>query len=225
MFLYQSKDKGVPISSYFAVDALLSEVFAKNPMHPTHHFRIHMWNYHDDKKALESAARCGQAAPGIAHMWHMPGHTYSSLKRWADASWQQEASSRVDHAHMIRDRVLPDQIHNYSHNQEWLVRNLISEGRMQAALDLSKNLCELPRHPKFNTATKGSSKLGRERLLQVLEGFELWDDAIALSQSMYLAVSDELVEDTKRVRLLGLAHAHRGEQAAREPLTRGLREA
>ncbi len=211
VFLYQSKDKGVPISSYFAVDALLSEIFAQNPMHPTHHFRIHMWNYHDDKKALTSAARCGQAAPGIAHMWHMPGHTYSSLKRWADASWQQEASSRVDHAHMIRDRVLPDQIHNYSHNQEWLVRNLISEGRMHAAVDLSKNLSELPRHPKFNTATKGSSKLGRERLLQVLENFELWDDAISLSSTMYLAASDEPAEETKRLRLLGLAHSQRGE--------------
>ena len=213
VFLYQSKDKGVPITSYFAVDALLSEVFAQNPMHPTHHFRIHMWNNHDDKKALESAARCGQAAPGIAHMWHMPGHTYSSLKRWADASWQQEASGRVDHAHMIRDRVLPDQIHNYAHNQEWLVRNLIAEGRMQAALDLSKNLLELPRHPKFNTATKGSSKLGRERLLQVLEGFELWDETIALSSTMYFGASDEPAEETKRVRLLGLAHSQRGELA------------
>jgi peroxiredoxin len=211
VFLYQSKDKGVPISSYFAVDALLSEIFDKNPMHPSHHFRIHLWNNHDDKKALESAARCGQAAPGIAHMWHMPGHTYSSLKRWADATWQQEASSRVDHAHMIRDRVLPDQIHNYAHNQEWLIRNLIFEGRIYAALDLAKNLCELPRHPKFNTLTKGSAKFGRERLLQVLDSFELWDETVSLAQSMYLPASDDPLEEVKRLRLLGRAYFHRGE--------------
>ena len=45
----------------------------------------------------------------------------------------------------------------------------------------------------------------------MLEGFELWDDALALSQTMYLAASDEPADETKRVRLLGLAHSHRGE--------------
>ena len=142
VFLYQSKSN-VPISSQFAVDALLGEVFQKQPMHPTHHYRIHLWDHLKSEKALESSARCGQAAPRIAHMWHMPGHTYSELKRWQDAAWQQEASGRADHAHMMHDRVLPDQIHNYSHNQEWLVRNLIHLGRHKSALDLSKNLLEL----------------------------------------------------------------------------------
>ena len=54
--------------------------------------------------AVKSAALCGPASPGIAHMWHMPGHIYSKLKRYNDAAWQQEASARVDHAHMIRTR-------------------------------------------------------------------------------------------------------------------------
>ena len=45
-------------------------------------------------------------------MWHMPGHILSRLKRYHDAAWQQEASARVDHAHMMRDRVMPDRIHN-----------------------------------------------------------------------------------------------------------------
>ena len=56
-------------------------------------------------------ALCGQSAPGIAHMWHMPGHIFSDLHRYADAAWQQEASARVDHAYMIRDGVLPDEIY------------------------------------------------------------------------------------------------------------------
>lgn len=210
VFLWQSKSS-VPITSQFAVDALLGEVFARQPMHPAHHYRIHLWDHIKAERALESAARCGQAAPRIAHMWHMPGHTYSDLKRWPEAVWQQEASGRADHAHMMRDRVLPDQIHNYAHNQEWLVRNLIYLGRHKAALDIAKNLLELPRHPKFNSLTKGSSKYGRDRLMQVLEGFELWDEVVALSSTMFLEPTDMPAEQTKRLRLLGVAHYHRGE--------------
>ena len=58
-------------------------------------------------------------------MWHMPGHIFSDLHRYADAAWQQEASARTDHAYMIRDGVLPDQIYNYAHNNEWLIRDLV----------------------------------------------------------------------------------------------------
>jgi peroxiredoxin/predicted negative regulator of RcsB-dependent stress response len=112
---------------------------------------------------------------------------------------------------MMRDRVLPDQIHNYAHNQEWLVRNLIHLGRHKSAMDLAKNLLEMPRHPRFNTSSKGSSKLGRERLTQVLESFELWDDVVALSSTMYLEPTDVTAEQTRRLRLLGVAHYHRGE--------------
>ncbi len=43
-------------------------------------------------------------------MWHMPGHIYSKLKRYDDAAWQQEASARVDHAHMIRYQIIPESI-------------------------------------------------------------------------------------------------------------------
>ena len=118
------EEEAMPISSHQAVDALLDQVFAANPMHPAHHYRIHLWDEEKAARALVAASLCGQTAPGIAHMWHMPGHIYSKLHRYADAAWQQEASARVDHAHMMRDRVLPDQIHNYAHNNEWLIRNL-----------------------------------------------------------------------------------------------------
>ena len=139
------------ISSYTAAHALAREVLAVKPMHPVHHALIHLWNNEADRRALDAASKCGQGSPGIAHMWHMPGHTYSALHRYADAAWQQEASARVDHAYMIRNRVLPDQIHNYAHNNEWLVKNLSYLGRVREAIDLAKNLIELPRHPKYNT--------------------------------------------------------------------------
>ena len=108
----------------------------------------------------------------------MPGHTYSALHRYADAAWQQEASARVDHAHMIRYAVMPDEIHNYSHNNGWLVEDLAYIGRVHEAIALAQNLIELPRIPRgkagVNTANQewnkdGSSWAeGRRRLAWVL---------------------------------------------------------
>ena len=197
----------IPISSHQAVDALLDQVFAAQAMHPAHHYRIHLWDDEKPERALLSASLCGQAAPSVAHMWHMPGHTYSKLHRYADAAWQQEASARVDHAQMMRDRVLPDQIHNYAHNSEWLIRNLAFLGRIRDAIELAKNMIEMPRL-SATPPDKGkfSSDYGYERLIDVLTQFECWQEIIALSDTPYLpAVGDNLEEQLKRARLLGVA--------------------
>ncbi len=215
--LWQSDQRGLAINSHQAFDSLLGDVFRVQPMHPAHHYRIHLWDYEEPEQALASAARCGQAAPRIAHMWHMPGHTYSRLKRYADAARQQEASARADHAFMMRDRVLPDQIHNYAHNNEWLVRNLIYLGRVSDALALAKNMVELPRHPKYNAfqmKDPSSYKYGRERLFEVLETFDLWNELVELAETMYLEPTDLAPEQIKRLRLLGVAHYHRGNSQA-----------
>ena len=217
--LWKNRDAGLPIQSYLAVDALLQQVLAAEPLHPCHHYVIHLWDYEKAERALESAAKCGAGAPAIAHMWHMPGHIYSRLKRYSDAVWQQEASARVDHAHMMREGLLPDQIHNFAHNNEWLIRNLIHIGRASAAIDLAKNMIELPRHPKYNTLKKGSANYGRERLFQVLSEFELWDELIALAATPYLEPTDDEGEQVKRLRHLGRAHFRSGHtEAGREPL-------
>ncbi|HUG89212.1 MAG TPA: redoxin domain-containing protein, partial [Planctomycetaceae bacterium] len=211
--LWQNRDSGVPIASYLAVEALLKDVLEAEPLHPCHHYLIHLWDSEKPERALESAARCGPAAPAIAHMWHMPGHIYSRLKRYSDAAWQQEASARVDHAHMMRDRVLPDQIHNFAHNNEWLIRNLIHVGRARDAVELAKNMIELPRHPKYNTLKKGSAQFGRERLLQALAAFELWDELLALADTSYLEPTDDEGEQVKRLRHVGRALFRKGDDA------------
>lgn len=203
--LWKQKDAGVPLNSYAALDALLGEIFNKEPLHPANHYRIHLWDGTKAERAMDAASRCGQSAPGIAHMWHMSGHTYSNLKRYADAAWQQEAAGRTDHAFMIRDRVLPDQIHNYAHNQEWLIRDLMACGRSRDGLALAKNLIEIPRHPKFNTIKGGTASYGRQRLPEVLERYELWEDAIALCDAGYLEPGDDEKDQIARLRLLGSA--------------------
>ncbi len=211
-------DEGLPLTSYLAVDALLGEVFSAEPMHPAHHYRIHLWDSERAEKAVPSAARSGQAAPHIAHMWHMGGHIFSDLERYSDAVWQQEASGRVDHAYMMQDVILPDQIHNYAHNQEWMIRNLDHIGRARDAVRLAKNLIELPRHPKYNPGkSRGSSHLGKSRLFDALEDFELWAELSSLAQSAYLDPPADRAERAEQARWLGLAAFRQNDLAAGEP--------
>lgn len=214
--LWVSRSKGLPITSYFAVDALLRDVLDKNPMHPCHHYIIHLWDKEKPERALDSSAKCGQSAPAIAHMWHMPGHIYSGLHRYPDAVYQQEASARVDYAHMMRTGVLPDQIHNFAHNNEWLIRNLIHVGNERAAREMALNMLELPRHPKWNKLEKSdcSSGFGRSRLLETLAQFEDWDALLKLADSPYLddvGASEE--QKVKRLQYLGLAAFNTGDFA------------
>ncbi len=208
-----------------ATDRVIQQVLDVEPMHPVHHYRIHLWDYIDPKKALDSAAKCGPSAPAIAHMWHMPGHIYSRLHRYADAAWQQEASARVDHAHMMRDRVMPDQIHNFAHNNEWFIRNMVFIGRWKDALDLAMNMTELPRHPAYNTFEKrGSASYGRQRLWQVLRSYELWPQLIALAGQPYLEPTDMPRLQIERLRYLGQAHALVGNTAGAERQLEVLRD-
>ena len=217
---YNNKNASIPVS-YLASNALMEQVLAVEPLHPVHHYRIHLWDREKPEKALDSAAQCGQASPAIAHMWHMPGHIYSRLKRYGDAAWQQEASARVDHAQMIRDRLLPDQIHNFAHNNEWFIRNLIHVGRARESIDLSKNMISLPRHPKYNTLSRsGSTRYGRMRLFQTLSQFELWDRTIELCNSPILEPTEIAKDQIERLRRLGRAYYARGD-AGRGDLENG----
>ena len=157
----------------------------------------------------------GQTAPGIAHAWHMPGHTYTGLKRYADAAFQQEASARVDHAYMVRDRVMPFEIHNYAHNNQWLVTSLSHVGRVRDAVAVARNLVEQPRDPNKNGKNDGGSaqRNGRLRWSEVLARYELWDDLIAADESGALDWSDVPDERKQKAYTLGLAYAARNDQA------------
>jgi peroxiredoxin len=221
--LWEGRRDSLPVVSYHAASALLDEIFAENAQHPAHHYRIHLWDYRKPEKALQGAAWCGPSAPAIAHMWHMPGHIYSRLKRYEDACYQQEASARVDHAHMMRDRVMPDQIHNFAHNNEWLIRNLIFVGRVNDALDLAKNMTELPRHPSYNDLGKrGSANYGRQRIFNVLWQYRLWDETLQLAETPYLEATDREDEQVKRLKLVGSAYAATGHNAETEEILSDL---
>ena len=224
--VFYNKGKDLPISSHHAMNLLAEKILTKHPNHPVNHFQIHLWDDTDPARALKAAANCGPAAPGIAHMWHMPGHTYSKLKRYADAAWQQEASARVDHAHMIRFHIVPDQIHNFAHNNEWLIRNLDFLGQHHRAAALARNMISLPRLAKFKTVDKkevydpsGSSwQYGRQRLRDTLVRYESWKELIALSgdgrdKTALLHPDGNSLTETEYHRFVGLAKFESGDPA------------
>ncbi len=223
--IWNNRNAGIKIQSMHGVNALIEQILQANPLHPVHHYRIHLWDFEKPEFALASSALCGQSVPGVAHMWHMPGHIYSRLKRYDDACFQQEASARVDHAHMMRYGVLPDQIHNFAHNNEWLIRNLIHVGRSRDALALAMNMIELPRHPKYNMVSRSgcSSSYGRARLLDVLETFEMWPQLLSLAETPYLDPTDIEREQIKRLRAMGTAHFELGHLEAGRVLLANLR--
>jgi peroxiredoxin len=133
-----------------AVD-LAKQVLKVEPLHPIHHALIHIAaSTETEGRALDDAEKCGDSAPSIGHMWHMPTHIYYALMRFPEAAWQLEASIRTEHARMIHDRVLPDQVHLYAHNNEWLVRTLLYLGRVHDARRTAMQMIDLPRHPLYN---------------------------------------------------------------------------
>jgi peroxiredoxin len=152
-------------------------------------------------------------------MWHMPGHILSRLKRYNDAAWQQEASARVDHAHMMRDRVMPDRIHNFAHNNEWLTRNLGHAGRVRHGITMAKNMIELPRLPSVKTngtwtvSTRGSHTYGKRHLNGLLINYELWNEILALKDTHYLRPGKAAADQAKYWRLLASANIITGKPA------------
>lgn len=224
----------VPISSHRSVAALANEVLAVNPAHPVHHYVIHLWDEEAPRRALDSARQCGQAAPGIAHMWHMPSHIYSKLNRYADAAWHQEASSRVDHAHMIADRVMPEEIFNYVHNQGWLVDSLSHIGRVDEAMRMARNLIELPRIPSSSaldesadqtwTEARSGYRAGRTRLMRLLWTWEAWAEALEWSSTPWLEEAGDDAWLDQRHWLLGTAALRTGHTALAEDHLAALRD-
>jgi peroxiredoxin/tetratricopeptide (TPR) repeat protein len=202
------------IGSRQAVDTVIESVLELEPMHPgAHHYRIHLWDGTKPIRAERSAGLYAKAALGIAHAWHMPGHTFTGLKRYADAAYQQEGSARVDHAYMIRDRVMPFEIHNYAHNNQWLCTSYSHIGRVRDAIAVARNLVEQPRDPQKNNASDGGSpqRSGRIRWAELLSRYELWDDLIAATKSGALDWSDLPIEQMHKAHFLGQAYAAQGD--------------
>jgi peroxiredoxin len=124
---------------------------------------------------------------------------------------------------MMRDGVLPDQIHNYAHNNEGLIRNWAHLGRVNDAISLAENMISLPRHPQYNKRDKRgtSADFGHRRLAEVLEQYECWELVLGRA-APHLENPDDKDAGAKleRLRLSGLAQFGLGKTAeGREQVT------
>ncbi len=103
---------------------------------------------------------------------------------------------------MIAARILPDQIHNFAHNNAWLVQDLRYIGRVHDSVDLARNMMELPRIGSLNGK---SYELGRDELLTTLLQFELWDELTSMDGTMYLAPFSSPPDEIRRRLAIGIA--------------------
>ena len=84
-------------------------------------------------------------------------------------------------------------------------------GRIRDAVELAKNMIELPQHPKFNAlGGRGSASLGRDRLLGVLTTYRLWPQLIELANSVYLEPTTDEIRQDERNAWLAIAHSQSG---------------
>ena len=86
---------------------------------------------------------------------------------------------------------MPDQIHNFAHNNEWLVRNLIyvRPYRMHSTFPAISYHC-----PNIHVTTTGinaATKYGRQRLIQTLTEYALWEELIKEAGGNYLPPTDD----------------------------------
>mgnify|MGYP000497101442 CR=1 FL=1 len=78
---------------------LLQQVLIPEPLHPAHHYRVHLWDKHKAERALDSAALLGSTAPAIAV-------TTGLLKRMSLRSLANILAHEVSHLRNKDTRVL-----------------------------------------------------------------------------------------------------------------------
>jgi peroxiredoxin len=179
--LYQEGNLKVLSSSVVdEIENSLDSVFVKNPLHPAHHYRVHLYEelkHLKERKyrrsngvemkafefALESAARIGASGKGIAHLWHMAIHTYNegfgNDRTWmSGVLWNGEAAQRVEHQTLKLTRESPLEIHNYVHNAGWIGQELFREGDAFTGEEIGLGLTRLPL--KSGQSGNNSLKIG-----------------------------------------------------------------
>ncbi len=171
------KDEQSGTSFKVAIDALLREVLAKNPLHPAaHHYRIHMWDGDSAATALDSCLGYAKAAPAVGHALHMPGHIYGRLGMFVKATESMEAATRAERKYCYDVGELPFETWDFLHNQDFLLGVIGYTGRIQDGIRLAVELRDTPRDPQFNTG--GSYALGRFNLLRERVRGERWDEIL-----------------------------------------------
>jgi len=208
--LYRQQQHG-DITYRSAIDALLKEVLAKNPLHPgANHFRIHMWDGVGAENALDSCRAFTKASPAIGHALHMPGHIYARLGMWDAATYAMDASARAERRYFFSEHQMPYDSWDYGHDQDFLISSLGYNGHLKEGAGLSWELIDIPHDPQYNNGSGGSTAgQGRFGLMRMRVRGEKWDEIIGGDDPGW---SNETDDKAWKVYQTGLAYLGKGDK-------------
>jgi tetratricopeptide (TPR) repeat protein len=158
----------------------LEFVISKDPQHPgANHLYIHAVEASPNpERALPSAKRLGNIAPGAGHLVHMPSHVYLRVGRYHDATLANEEAVKADQSYIAQCRAqgfYP--VAYYPHNQHFLWYTSTMEGRSELAVRTAREIDHM--NEKQNLA---EGKRFSPLLVLTLARFGRWDEA--LNQSL-----------------------------------------
>ena len=158
----------------------LQFVIAKDPQHPgANHFYIHAVEASPyPERALPSAKRLGEIAPGAGHLVHMPSHIYLRVGRYHDATLANEEAVKADQSYIAQCRAqgfYP--VAYYPHNQHFLWYTSGMEGRSELSIRTAREIDRMNDHQNLAEGKRFSPLL-----ILTLARFGKWDEALSQPQ-------------------------------------------
>jgi hypothetical protein len=135
-------DAGEPNAGQKEALTILQSVLKDEPENSAaNHYWIHAVEASPKpEQALHSAEILGRLAPTSGHMVHMPGHIFYRMGDYVRAQESFTASMAADERYMQAQQVQVDDDWNYVHNLMYAIANLMEEGRLKEATELSGKL-------------------------------------------------------------------------------------
>ena len=154
----------------------LEFVISKDPKHPgANHFYIHAVEASPyPERALPSARRLGNIAPGAGHLVHMPSHVYLRVGRYHDATLTNEEAVKADQSYITQCRAqgfYP--IAYYPHNQHFLWYTSMMEGRSELSLRTAREIDQMNEHQNLAEGKRFSPLL-----VLTLARFGRWNEVL-----------------------------------------------
>jgi tetratricopeptide (TPR) repeat protein len=179
----------------------LEFVIAKDPQHPgANHYYIHAVEASPyPERALPSAERLGEIAPGAGHLVHMPSHIYLRIGRYHDATLANEKAVKADQSYIAQCRAqgfYP--VAYYPHNQHFLWYTSAMEGRSALSIDTAREIDRLNEHQNLAEGKRFSPLL-----ILTLARFGQWDEVL----SQPIPPADQIFATAMFHYARGMAHA------------------
>jgi tetratricopeptide (TPR) repeat protein len=204
---YYTEDRRPKAVTEELIEAL-EFVISKDPSHPgANHFYIHAVEASPyPERALPSAKRLGNIAPGAGHLVHMPSHVYLRVGRYHDATLANEEAVKADQSYITQCRAqgfYP--IAYYPHNQHFLWYTSMMEGRSELSLRTAREIDQMNEHQNLAEGKRFSPLL-----VLTLARFGRWEEVL----NTPLPPTDQLFEKAMFHYARGMSYAAKLDFAA-----------